>query len=328
MVLVEKYRPQMLDEVVGQSTVVEPIKQLLERGELPHLLFSGPPGTGKTTVAQCIARNLFKGEWLQHFHDFNASDERGIEVVRKRIKQITRIVGRRIIFLDEADNMTPDAQQALRRIIENPQSHALFILSCNAEHKIIQPILSRCAVFRFSPIADKDVLRHLIFIAKAEKYVKEWTKPIQEGFITIVEDAKGDLRRAINSLEAIGHSFATESYTIDVVENMLLDRRIPIIANDAFHKAYNGNFDAAQQLLEDSYLLGGYQANRVVEQLFQTIKEVKDQAQRLQLFVKLSDVEDRLRRGGNPLVQLTSFLAYVWVIRHIPNRCPAMEGNQ
>ena len=159
---VEKYRPERLEGVVGHEAIISRVQSYVERDDLPHLLFAGPAGTGKTATAQAIAKQLYGEDWQENFLELNASDERGIDVVRERIKDFARTsfggYNYRIIFLDEADALTSDAQSALRRTMEQFSKNTRFILSCNYSSKIIDPIQSRTAVFRFSPIADEAVI--------------------------------------------------------------------------------------------------------------------------------------------------------------------------
>src|SRR5512136_2554789 len=209
-VWVEKYRPSKLDEVVGQDEIVSRLKAYVKTENLPHLLFAGPAGTGKTTCAIALARELFKENWRANFSELNASDERGIDTVPTKIKDYARIspIGGdfKIIFLDEADNLTADAQSALRRTMENYTRTARFILSCNYSSRIIEPIQSRCAVFRFRPLKPEAIRTYLGRIAKAEKL-----KITDDGLEALVYVSEGDMRRAVNSLQVA----ASLSTTID-----------------------------------------------------------------------------------------------------------------
>ncbi|HDD05185.1 MAG TPA: replication factor C small subunit, partial [Candidatus Aenigmarchaeota archaeon] len=163
----EKYRPKTLDEVVGQEKVVEKLKAFVRAKNLPHLLFAGPAGTGKTTCALAIARELYGEEWRDNLLELNASDERGIDTIRTKVKEFARTkpIGDfpfKIILLDEADALTRDAQQALRRTMENFSSTCRFILDCNFSSKIIEPIQSRCAIFRFKPLEKEAIQKYIM----------------------------------------------------------------------------------------------------------------------------------------------------------------------
>jgi replication factor C small subunit len=200
-VWVEKYRPKILAEVVGQNDITERLKAYAEIKSMPHLLFAGPAGTGKTTCAIALAREVFGEDWKANFLELNASDERGIQIVRTKIKEYARIApmgdtGFKIIFLDEADALTPEAQAALRRTMERYTQTCRFILSCNYSSKIIEPIQSRCAVFRFRPLSAEDIKNYLLRIAKVEgKEISD------DGLDALVYLAEGDCRKATNSLQ-------------------------------------------------------------------------------------------------------------------------------
>ncbi|MHC1624990.1 MAG: replication factor C small subunit, partial [Methermicoccaceae archaeon] len=200
-VWVEKYRPTVLDDVVGQDAVVERLKAYVRTHNMPHLLFSGPPGVGKTASAICITRELFGDDWESNFVELNASDERGINVVRDKIKTFARTAPMgaefKIIFLDEADALTPDAQSALRRTMERYTRTCRFILSCNYSSKIIEPIQSRCAIYRFKLLSPEAIKERLSYIAKVEGLTVE-----KEAMDALVYIADGDMRRGVNSLQA------------------------------------------------------------------------------------------------------------------------------
>jgi len=171
---VEKYRPKSLDEVVGQEEIVERLQAYAKTGNLPHLLFAGPAGTGKTTCAIALARDMFGENWRQNYFELNSSDERGIDTVRTKVKEIARLApfggtNFKIIFLDEADNLTADAQAALRRTMETYSKTSRFILSANYSSRLIEPIQSRTAVFRFRPLKPEAIAEYMGRIAKAEK---------------------------------------------------------------------------------------------------------------------------------------------------------------
>jgi len=201
-VWIEKYRPQTLDDVSGQENVIDRLGSYIDENDLPHLLFSGPAGIGKTTAAQAIAREIYGDDWRQNFLELNASDQRGIDVVRDRIKSFARESfspdhSHTIIFLDEADSLTDAAQAALRRTMEQFSDNTRFVLSCNYSSKIIDPIQSRCAVFRFSPLSDAAIREQIGQIA-----AREGIEVTDDGMAALVYAADGDMRRAINSLQA------------------------------------------------------------------------------------------------------------------------------
>lgn len=191
-----------LDDVVGQTETIERLKSYVKSRNLPHLLFSGPPGVGKTATAVSIAKELFADSWRENFTELNASDERGIDVVRTKIKNFAKtspIGGAdfKIIFLDEADALTSDAQAALRRTMERYTNNCRFILSCNYSSKIIEPIQSRCAVYRFRPLSDDAVAERVLFVAS-----NEGIEVSTDGMDAIKYIAQGDMRKAINALQA------------------------------------------------------------------------------------------------------------------------------
>ena len=200
---VEKYRPSKLSEIVNQTEIIGSLEALIkDPTDMPHLMFSGSAGVGKTTTALCISRQIL-GEYAKDYTlELNASDERGIGMVREKVKKFSRFAGMaevpfKIIILDEADEMTADAQTALRRIIEDTAKYCRFILIANNISKIIDPIQSRCATFKFTSIPQEDVINHLESISKKEKI-----KSDKKGLKAIYDYSEGDLRHAINLLQA------------------------------------------------------------------------------------------------------------------------------
>src|SRR3989338_3181850 len=201
-IFIEKYRPKNFEEFVGQDIIVNRIKSFVENKNLPHLIFAGSPGVGKTTLALIIARDMFKENWRENFLELNGSDDRGINVVRETIKDFARTkpfsdVPYKIILLDESDALTREAQHALRRTMENYSNTCRFILSCNYSSKLIDPIISRCAIFRFKPLNKEDVFTILKKIAKTEGLKIE-----EKALELIFSASKGDVRKAENILQS------------------------------------------------------------------------------------------------------------------------------
>ena len=200
---VEKYRPMKLSEIVNQTEIVGSLEALIkDPTDMPHLMFSGSAGVGKTTTALCISRQILGEYAKENTLELNASDERGIGMVREKVKKFSRFAGMaevpfKIIILDEADEMTSDAQTALRRIIEDTAKICRFIFIANNISKIIEPIQSRCATFKFTSIPEEDIIGRLEEIAKKEK-----VKTDKKGLKAIYEHSEGDLRHAINLMQA------------------------------------------------------------------------------------------------------------------------------
>src|SRR3990167_1574485 len=194
----EKYRPRNFSEVKGQKDVVSKVKAFVTQKNMPHLMFSGPAGVGKKTISLVIAHEMFGDSWHENFLELNASDERGIDIIRNKVKDFarTRAIGDvpfKIIYLDECDALTREAQQALRRTMENYTQTCRFILSANYSSKIIDPIQSRCAIFRFKPLSEKDIFAIVNKIVEDEKMkvdggAKEALYAISEGDVRKVEN--------------------------------------------------------------------------------------------------------------------------------------------
>jgi len=307
-VWVEKYRPQKLGDVVGQKDVVARLHSYVKAGNLPHLLFAGPPGTGKTTSSIALAKELFGDNWRGNFYELNASDERGIGVVRKQIKDFARTAPMgeasfKIIFLDEADALTDDAQAALRRTMERYTHTCRFILSCNYSSKIIEPLQSRTAVFRFKPFTADEVREYIRRIAKAEKL--EVTK---EALDAIVYVAQGDLRRATNALQVA----ASLSKSIDedaIYQSTAMARPEEVVK--LIEKALKGDFLAARGVLDDLLINAGLSGEDVIRQMHRQVFNltVPDKV-KVQLVDRIGEAEFRLVEGSNERIQIEALLAH------------------
>lgn len=314
---IEKYRPSNLSEVVGQTPITDRLKNYVKERSMPHLLFAGPAGTGKTTCALALAKELFGELWKHNLHELNASDERGIDVVRGKIKEFARTAplgedGFKIIFLDEADALTGAAQAALRRTMEKYSRTCRFVMSCNFSSKIIDPIQSRCAVFRFRPLKAEDVERYLKFVA-----VKEELNIDKEAYESLTYLAQGDLRRAINGLQMA--AAANVDITPDVVYQAVAAAR-PEEVKEALEMSLNNNFAGARERLDTLQITYGLAGEDVLRQMHRSVRDIEvPDTIKVQMIEKLAEADFRLSEGANARIQIEAVIANFAVLgRHIP----------
>ncbi len=303
----EKYRPSKFSEVFGQDDIVKRVESLTSSLNIPHLLFAGPAGTGKSTLALIVVKTLFKENWKENYLELNASDERGINVVREKVKNFarTKSIGNvpfKVIFLDEADALTPEAQQALRRTMENYSSTCRFVLSCNYSSKIIDPIQSRCALFRFKLLEKKDIEKKIKVIAEKENL------KIEEGVIDIIyEGSEGDCRRMENILQS----------TASISPNINIELVLTIISNAkpkdikiVLDYALSGDFQKSKEKLLDVMLKESISGQDVIKAIQKEIWNLPVEPDiKVRLTEKTGETEFRIVEGSDPFIQLQALLA-------------------
>jgi replication factor C small subunit len=303
----EKYRPSEFSEIKGQEEIVRRVKAFVETRNMPHLLFSGPPGVGKTTLSLVIVKQLFKDLWRENFLELNASDERGIDVVRQKVKDFarTKSIGNvpfKIIYLDESDALTKEAQQALRRTMENYTQTTRFILSCNYSSKIIDPIQSRCAVFRFKPLSKQDIYNIIDHIA-----AKENLKISEKAKDALYYVSGGDCRKLENLLQS------TASMGEKIDENSIYSVASfaePKEIIEVLETCVKGSFEDAKKKLLDTMLRQGLSGIDVIKQIQKECWGIKaDNKIKLEMVKQCGDAEFRMVEGSDEFIQLEALLA-------------------
>lgn len=303
----EKYRPRSLSQMVNQKKIVERLVSFVKSQNVPHCIFAGPPGTGKTTAALCLARDLYGETYREHLMELNASDARGINVVRETVKTFARVrtlgeIPFKILILDEADNMTSDAQQALRRTMEKYTNTCRFILIANYSGKIIEPIQSRCAPFRFKYLPREEHDSYLKHITMSEN-----VELLEDGFDAIFDVCGGDLRKAINSLQAaasLGKPVASETvYSV-------VGRANPADVHDMIKTAISGDFIEARKKLREMILKYGVAGSDIIKQIHTELFRLEmPEKWKIRLADIVGEVDFRLVEGADEEVQLSALLA-------------------
>jgi replication factor C small subunit len=303
----EKYRPKDFSEVKGQKEIVKRVKAFVQKKNMPHLLFAGPAGVGKSSLALVVAKKLYGDNWRENFLEQNASDERGIDVVRNKIKNFARTksigdVPFKIIFLDECDSLTKEAQQALRRTMENYTTTCRFVLSCNYSSKIIDPIQSRCTVFRFKLLAKKDIFDIIETIAKQERLRVD-----QKAKEALFEVCEGDVRRLENILQSC--AAVADTVTEELIFSVASLAR-PKEIQEVLILTTKKDFLKAREKLLDTMLNHGLSGLDILKQVQKEVWKLNiDNQKKLEMVKATGESEFRMVEGSDEYIQLEALLA-------------------
>ena len=316
---VEKYRPVYLDDVVGNVETIERLKIIAKDGNMPHVIISGMPGIGKTTSILCLARQLLGDAYKEAVLELNASDERGIDVVRNRIKgfaqkKVTLPQGRhKLVILDEADSMTSGAQQALRRTMEIYSSTTRFAFACNASNKIIEPLQSRCAILRYARLTDAQVVQRLLSICQAED-----VQYSDDGIAALIFSAEGDMRQAINNLQSTyaGFGFVNGENVFKVV-----DSPHPVKVQAVIKACWEGKIEQAVEGVQELWGLG-YSCHDIISTMFRVTKTIPGLSEhaRLEFIKEIGFCHMRVLEGVQTLIQLLGCVAKLCKINMKPSQ--------
>lgn len=310
---IEKYRPKKLEEIVGQDDVIKRMKTYINDKVLSqHLLFTGFQGTGKTTLAMVLARELFGESWRSDFLELNSSDESGIDTIRNKVKDFASTesingTGLKIILLDESDSLTSQAQSALRRIMERYSRVCKFILTCNYSSKIIEPIQSRTALYRFKGIKMEEMKKRLLYICE-----KESLTITSDALESIIYVSEGDLRNAINSLQSA--SLLSRDITLDKIYKASGIVRNEDIEN-LIKKSLLCDFNNAFEMLDYLMILEGFSSLDILKSMFRVVMRMNiENKRKVQIIDKIGEIDFRINEGANERIQMRALIAEMMLI--------------
>ncbi|MHA1729991.1 MAG: replication factor C small subunit [Promethearchaeota archaeon] len=313
---VEKYRPRHLNQIIGQKEIILRLKNFSNDKSMPHLIFAGSAGTGKTSSALALVRDIFKGRMKhkQNYLELNASDARGIDVIRTMVKDfakglVPKGVPFKVLILDEADNMTSAAQQALRRTMENYTHNCRMILICNYSNKIILPIQSRCVVFRFKSLSENDIRKRIQYIAKIEN-----VKLLDGALNALIYVSNGDLRRAVNYIQSC--STISGEINQDVVYK-ITGKIHPTEIRQMIEESIEGNLMKSKEKLNTFIMDYGLSARNLISQIHSEIylMDKIDEITKIKIIRILSEIDYRLSQGATERIQLNTLLAKLSLLK-------------
>ena len=323
---VEKYRPSSLDELIAHEEIIQTLNKLIESNKLPHLMFHGPPGTGKTSTIIACAKKMYGKSYQSMCLELNASDDRGIDVVREQIKDFAGTKnmtsmfaaggkggGVKLVILDEADAMTNDAQSALRRVIEKYTSNTRFCMICNYVNKIMPALQSRCTKFRFAPLRAEQIDSRLQHVIDQEKI-----NVTADGKAAVLALAGGDLRRVLNLLQSANMAYPVVN---EEVIYLTAGAAVPAVITKIFHSMLNDGFDVAYETLKKATYDFGYALVDINTSLSLKVAQTEfpDEVTTY-LIDKLSNIEHRLSRGVSEKLQMGALVGAFIVARDMMNK--------